>query len=229
MNNRNFLIILICAVISSGLHLYLSARAQSLSSGQVDQSSICHINDRLNCDAALASDYSQVAGLHLSDLGFATNFIIVLLSFALMGGLVEQASRMMLALIGFSSLSVLASLVMLVLSLFTIQVFCPFCVILYLFSFIIMACVFPAIKKNFLLSSIKTMNFRFLAGLILAWLITAILSHLVFINLNNTASSKQSVQANVLDWMSAPIKITSQTPLLTYGKKFCRKNQFEGH
>ena len=219
MNNRSFLVILICAIISSGLHLYLSARAQSISTGQVDQTSICHINDRLNCDAALASDYSQIAGLHLSDMGFATNFMIILLAFSLMGGLVEHAPRMMLALIGFSGLSALASLVMLALSIFLIKIFCPFCLILYLFSFIIMAAVYPTIKKTFLFSSIKTVNIRFLSGLILAWVITGILSHLVFINLNNTESSKQLVHTNVLDWLSAPIKNTSKIPLLKYGKK----------
>ena len=217
--NKNFFIILICAIISSGIHLYLSSRAQSISAGQINESSICHINDRLNCDVALASEYSQFAGLHLSDLGFATNFIIALLAFTLISGLVEQAPRIILALVGFSGLSVLASLVMMLLSGLFLKVFCPFCLILYLLSFVIMIFMWPVFKKKFLLSSIKTLNFRFLSGLLLAWLITGILSHLIFINLSNTASSKQVVHVNFLDWLSAPIKNTSKAPLLKYGKK----------
>ena len=217
--NKNFFIILICSIISSGIHLYLSSRAQSISAGQINESSICHINDRLNCDVALASDYSQFAGLHLSDMGFATNFIIALLAFTLISGLVEQAPRIILALLGLSGLSVLASLVMILLSGLFLKVFCPFCLILYLLSFVIMISMWPAFKKKFLLSAIKTLNFRFLSGLLLAWVITGILSHLIFINLSNTASSKQVVHVNFLDWLSAPIKNTSKTPLLKYGKK----------
>ena len=217
--NKKLFIILLCATVSAGLHIYLSFRAQSLSAGKTDPSSICHINDQLNCDAALASDYSQFAGLHLSDIGFATNFIIALLALTLMNGLVAQAPRLLLALIGFSGLSALASIVMLIISALWLKVFCPFCIILYLLSFIILGCIWPTIKKNLLLSSIKILNFRFISGILLAWLITGILSHLIFINLSNTQSSQQTVHTNFLDWLSAPIKNTTEAPLLKYGEK----------
>jgi len=88
-----------------------------------------------------------------------------------------------------------------------------------------MASVFPAIKKTLLLSAIKTVNIRFFCCIILAWILTGILSHLVFVNLSNTTSSSQLIRANVLDWLSAPIRSTSQAPLLKYGKKPDSKNQ----
>ena len=224
---KYFFIILVCAGISSGLHLYLSFRTQAVLAGKAESSSICHINDQLNCDTALASEYSQIAGLHLSDMGFATNLIIALLAFMLLNSLREQAPRILLALTAFSTASASASLVMLMLSLFALKVFCPFCLILYLLSFVILACLYLTINKKLLLSAVKKTTFRFIAGCSLAWLSISLLSCLIIMHLNKSQADPKTVRVQLLDWLSAPEKSTAKAPLLTSGQKNTSKDSIK--
>ena len=173
--------IFICSLISISFDLYLSSRSYSLSADAVGKSAICHINDPLNCDNALASDYSEFAGIPLSDWGFATHLLIALLSFMLIIGWVEKPSFFWLALVSLSVLSTAASLIMMSISAFVIHLFCPFCIILYVLSFIIVACALFASKQYLSLAHIKEARL-FLPATFIILVLTGYLSHLIFMN-----------------------------------------------
>ena len=140
----------VCALLSVSLHFYLSQRSYSMSADKAKQSSLCHINSAINCDHALNSSYSKVAGIPVSNFGFALNLIIAIFSLLLINKSYEKLIRP--AFIVFSLLSVLASVIMLNISVFVLHLFCPVCVILYILSFII---AFFVLFRSQTLSSLK--------------------------------------------------------------------------
>ncbi len=209
---RNILLIFVLALVSCGLHLYLSKRMQSITIGKVGHSNICYISDQFSCDSTLASSYSQFAGLHVSDWGFATNFMILLFSLSLMWGLAE-AYKAWLALFFFSSLSVLASIVMLAISFFVINLFCPVCIALYGLSFLVFG-ILLLDRENILFSQWKSLFPKFLLSVFGAWILVGFLNHLIFVSTKNQGSVKKIVSSNMQDWLSAPRKNIEGEPLL---------------
>lgn len=213
---KKIYIILICSLVSMGFHIYLSERSYSIASDKVDSSTICHINNTWNCDNSLTSSYSEFLGIPLSNWGFSTHVIIALLSLLLLIGWTENATLIWLTLSCVASLSAGASLVMLSISLFVLNLFCPFCVILYVLSFVIAISAFPAAKHSFSFLSFKKARLL-LPGTFITLIITAIITHLIFMNTYNIKSVDKIVRSNVMDWSSSPVKYSKETPLLTAG------------
>ena len=213
---KNLYIIFICSVLSIGLHLYLSSRSYNLASDKVTGSSICYINSSFNCDNTLNSSFSEFMGIPLSDWGIATHVIIAYLAFFLIIGWTESIPLMWFVLGAFSALSAGASLVMLGISAFIINLFCPFCMVLYLLSFVTFICAFLSGKQYFLLSLVKK-SYLFISGVGLTWILTGILIHLIFINTHDIKSVEETIKLNVMDWTSAPIKQSGEKALLIQG------------
>ena len=216
---KHILIIFICALSSIGFHTYLSLRGQALINGDVQGSSICRINDYLNCDNALASDYTTFAGLPISDWGVATGVMIASLSGALLLGFVENIAATWIALAFFVYLSAGASLVMLSISIFILHLFCPFCVILYVLSFLIAAFYFIAFPRDQQISKAitqlwKNKQWKWITSVLVSWTVLAILSYMIFLQVGNNRLASQYAQSFFLDWKSAPVKTTNIQPLL---------------
>ncbi len=221
---KHILIIFICALSSIGFHIYLSLRGQALINGDIHGSSICRINNYLNCDNALASDYTTFAGLPLSDWGIATGIMIAYLSGALLLGLVENIATTWLALAFLIYLSAGASLVMLGISIFILHLFCPFCLILYVLSFIIAGFYWIAFPREQQMSQAitqlwKNKQWKSVTSLLIPWIVLAILSYVICRQIGNTrlAGAGRPAQSFFLDWKSAPVKKTNIQPLLEKG------------
>lgn len=221
---KHTLIIFICALSSIGFHIYLSLRGQALINGDVQGSSICRINDYLNCDNALASDYTTFAKLPISDWGAATGVMIASLSGALLLGFVENIAATWLALAFFVYLSAAASLVMLGISIFVLHLFCPFCLILYVLSFLIAGFYFLAYPREQQISKAitqlwKNKQWKWITSLLIPWIILAILSYMICLQISNdnTRLAGRPTQSFFLDWQSAPVKTTNIQPLLEKG------------
>jgi len=213
---KNLYIILICSLISACLHLYLSNRSYSLSNDKVTESSLCHVNNQISCDNVLVSKYSDLLGIPISNWGFATHLIILLISLLLMASLVESISLMWLIISGFSLLSAGASLIMLGLSTLVLKSFCPICIVLYLLSFIVIPFIIKPLKEHFSIALLKEKYLFFLTQGAL-YISIAFLSHLVFINAYDLKSSKKAIKFYIMDWQSSPVKKTKEKPLLTAG------------
>ena len=211
---KNLYIISICSFIAIGFHLYLSSRSYSLSADKVEESNICHISSSLNCDNVLASEYSELANIPISNWGFATHLLIALLSLTLLIGWAEKPALLWVSLSSLSLLSALASLVMLSISIFILHVFCPFCIILYLLSFIILACTFFSAKIS--ISSLKEARL-FVPSVFFVLILISFMSHLIFTNTYNIQSVQKTVKLNMMDWKSSPVKSTEEKALLTTG------------
>ena len=215
---RPLTLICICATISMALHLYLSNRAESLAAGAVNEpSSICHINEHFNCDSTLISNYSHFAGTHLSNWGFATHLIIAFLSLILIAGWTENRQSLSVALWAFSLLSFVASLIMLSISYFILHAFCMLCCILYVLSFIILLILLLTMRQPLFLPALKHTQPLTLVIIVCFWAGSSILSHLVFIKINDTKSSTEIVKAHFQDWLDSPVKNTEEKALLLSG------------
>ena len=208
-------IIFLGSLLSIFLHLYLSDRSYSISSDKVKTSSLCHINESLNCDNTLTSPYSEFAGLPLSNWGFATYFIIALLSLLLILGWSESPNLITFTINVLTITSVITSLIMFSISLFILNSFCPFCIILYLLSFIIAISAF-LLYKPLSLAVIKKSRLL-LPGTFISLALTALLTHSIFTKIHNIKPAKAIVQSNVKDWMSAPVKHSQEKALLETG------------
>ena len=208
--------ILFCSLLSIGFHLYLSERSYSIATDEVEASTICYISHSWNCDNTLNSPYSEFADIPLSNWGFSTQFIIVLLSLLLLIGWTENATLTWLILSCFATVSAGASLIMLGISLFLLRSFCPFCIILYFLSFVIITCVFLSIKQIFPLPSFRKLRLP-LSIFFTLMVLTTILTHLIFINIHNIKSTEKIVKSNVMDWISASVKHSTEKALLTTG------------
>ena len=215
MKNKLY-IIFICSLLSIGFHLYLNSRSYSLATDKVSGPTICYISDSVNCDNVLTSNYSEFAGIPISNWGGATHLIIAFLSLCLLIGWTEKPSLLLSILNYFAFLSAGASLVMLGISGLVLHLFCPVCIILYLLSFIVVACVLPSVKQAFSLSSLKTIRLL-LPSFFIVWVLIGVLLHLMFINTYNVKSITQTVKFNVMDWASAPVKKNKEEALLTTG------------
>ena len=217
MNMKSKLyIILICSLLSMGFQLYLSERSYSIASDKVEGSTICYINDSWNCDNTLTSSYSEFIGIPLSNWGFSTHLIIALLSLLLLIGWAENSSLIWLTLSSFASISAGASLIMLSISLFVLRLFCPFCVILYILSFVIAICCFFSNKNSFSFLPFKKAKLL-LSSSFIALILTTIITHLIFMSTHNIKSTDKIVQSNLMDWNSAPVKQSKEKALLTAG------------
>lgn len=211
-------IIFLGALIAIMLHLYLSNRSYSIASDKIKTSFLCHINDSLNCDNALTSSYSEFAGLPVSNWGFAIHFIIIILSLLLILGWSDSPKLITFTLNILTVTSAIASLIMFSISLFILNSFCLFCIILYLLSFIIAISAF-LLYKPLSLATIKKHRFL-LPGALISVVLTAFLVHSIFTKIHNIKPAKTIVKSNVKDWMSAPVKHSQEKALLETGPSY---------
>ena len=216
MKNKFFIILVIffCSCVSVVLHGYLSMRGGNLIKGGVAGSSLCQINSTFNCDNTLATRYSQFLGLPLSDWGLALNALLAVITFIVLSGMIEGPATV-LAVIGFlTALSAGASLLLLSVSYFVLNMFCPVCIVLYILSFI-SAWVFYTghfVKslRNFFAGSLKEvfkkLDKNFLIGCVSALAGAALLSNRIFLHLTGANTAQKRVPALVLDWKASPLK-----------------------
>ena len=220
---KNLVIILISALASSGLHLYLSSRAQMILAGDWKPSPICHINEKLNCDTALASNWSKIGGIFLSDAGFGLNAVMAVSAMALLMSPAAELRALWLVLLAFSPLSAFSSLFLLGVSSLILNSYCPFCLLLYGLSFLILICVTPLFFKKTFLKDLFKNHFRFktIAGALGSFAVLTILCHLVFSHIGGGKSAEQRAKLYFKDWLSAPKKDLQNlpSPLLAFGQK----------
>ena len=192
------------ALLSCFGHFYLAKRAYQLSAGLAEKSTVCHINENINCDQALLSPYAKIFNISLSDFGFAFNlavFLLILFSFKF--NLNDYWKNLLFYL---SALIALSSVGMAVLSLIH-SLYCPVCWSLYLFSFIILAGLFFAFRSilrsplTFILQALKEKSSYLLALII--FLVTLFL-HMSFVNAYDLKDKKEIISALIADWHYEP-------------------------
>ncbi len=212
---KSLLLIGVLSVLSMGIHLYLSHRSHALSSGSFKSSLICPSQSSLSCDKTLISPYSQIGKIPLSTWGFAAHLIMFLLIFTLLIGWSEKQNLLLNLLKIMVVLSALASLGMLMVSVFVLNSFCLLCCLLYLISFVVL-------WLGRRIGDFKTGVLQGLtqsgrvAGLALGgYFAFTFLTHAVFLKIYDNRSVQKMSQAYFQDWLNAPFQQIQGQALLS--------------
>jgi len=200
-------------LLSCAGHFYLAQRAYKLSAGFAGASPICNINEKINCDQALLSPYAKIFDMSISDFGFSIHLILAFLLIILFQfGLGSFWKNLCFYL---SSLIALSSALMIFISL-SQSLYCPICWSLYVISFLTLALLFLAFKKELTWAFFKTAltekNSYFIAG---SFFILSLFLHASFVNTYDLKDKKEILTSIFRDWQSEPISYIEQTPLLS--------------
>ena len=210
---------LICALLSASLHVYLSKRSYELRAGTAEESLICGISEKINCDSALLSSYSEVLGLSLSVFGFALNLALGFILLGLFLQWIGEAfwKNFSIYLSGFIAT---VSLAMIGISLYH-KLYCPVCWTTYVLSFIGFFAVYKAFKKSrlsgdFILEALKDKRSWLFAGISLGG---AFFLHIFFMAGLGLKDIEKTVKTTLIDWRrEEPFPFTAPA-LLTLGQK----------
>ena len=127
--------LLVSLLATIGVFIYLTLHHYDVKLG-VGGGSICSISSAINCDAAAASAYAEVAGIPIAILGGV--FHLILLGFILFYafGWISGSPYLQKILRGMLLSSAAVSVMMAVISAVLVKVACPFCVAGYVLSFL---------------------------------------------------------------------------------------------
>lgn len=132
-------IILLATVITLLTHNYLADRHYQVGLGLAIEDSICNINSSFNCDNVNTSVYSEFLGIPMAIWGLATLFYFMLL--ALLAAFGKRGTHYAPSVYYLSVFIALTSVVMGLISIFSLGQYCLFCITAYLLSFITLAAV----------------------------------------------------------------------------------------
>ncbi len=122
-----------------GLHFYLTFHYHQVQLGTAEGPSTCNINSTFNCDSVAVSDFSAVSGIPIAAFGFSTNLVLALLLLLVLFRLTETPEKLMRMSFYLSGFSVLASVVMGLISITQLSTYCLYCIGLYVLSILLFA------------------------------------------------------------------------------------------
>jgi protein-disulfide isomerase/uncharacterized membrane protein len=135
--NKKYAVVIIGILLAILTHAYLTNHYYPLKYGMAPTESFCKMGDKLDCDVAAASAYSNIFGVPLSVFGIVFHFLLLLLVVGVWTGLVERRERTLRVATGLAGASALGSIFLAVISATQLAAWCPFCILAYVFSFII--------------------------------------------------------------------------------------------
>lgn len=207
--------LLALVAIAASLQLYLSIHYYQLHSPEGASSSICNINKVFNCDAVSISSFSSIAGIPISNLGFSLHLLLLGLLILNILSPSNSKKRLQVAL-SLSSFSLLGSIIMAGISLLFLNVYCIFCIALYVLSILIWLALKKLIPESKL--NIKTFfNIQLLTKPMLSILVLSFLSHILLAGPTNTKESNKQIAFIIEEWESNPYITITQRPMLTLG------------
>lgn len=123
-------------LLAIAVHIYLSIHYYDIQLGTSSGSAICNVSSTLNCDAVAASSYSSVYGLPVSVLGITSNAVLFLFILVASLGLTSDKEKLFRYSLYLSSLIAFASIIMGTIAATKLAVYCLFCILAYILSFI---------------------------------------------------------------------------------------------
>lgn len=217
MFKRKVDLLIISLVITIGLFVYLTIHHFSLKLG-LGGSSLCEISSKINCDATATSRFAELFHLPIALWGAVFHLIILsaLIFYRLGWTLPTNYLRYFLRFCFLFAAA--ASLCMGLISSFVIQVFCPFCLASYLFTFINLALgwslIHPQIDFDFKAYFSEHKTFPILLALVpvLTWILTGM------INENyGLAELQKRIPEVIRQWQTADSNDFDLTTGIQYG------------
>lgn len=192
-------------------HIYLLIEHFNLKFGQTTGSSLCDINELFSCSTIAASRFSEFLGVPMALWGVLVNgLLLILIS---MWPFVEPdrkslARRNLLLLSGFT---VGTSLVMGSISIFALSKLCPFCIMTYVLSVVILTAFWVGSKEQQSPTASKSIfeNFHFsdIKPLLIGGVVVFVGGFIIDNQVRNSYGAKNMdafVQSQVQEWLSNP-------------------------
>ncbi len=212
MKKHKILLAFFLVLISLFFHFYLMNTHYNFVYGG-SKSSVCSINETLNCESVSISPYAYILGIPLATLGFSFHIIFILF-FAFYAFSEDKKQSSLRWIKTLSVISLAMSLVMGAISFLLMNTYCVFCMSLYVLSVIIFLLLWwePQRPRFIQLQDIKWKNavILFFAIPVLAFLVDDMNTR----DIKNKTSSL--VRDAINNWENAP-SISFQNPILTEG------------
>ncbi|MBE8221938.1 MAG: thioredoxin domain-containing protein [Bdellovibrionales bacterium] len=207
--------LLISVIASIGLQLYLSLNYYQLHSLKGAGDSICNINKIFNCSAVSASSFSNIAGIPISNIGLSLHLVLLALIVLNIFSPSSSKNRLKISL-GLASISLLGSVVMAAVSFMFLNVYCIFCIGLYILSIIIWL-LLKKLVPEFKFNIQSFFNKNFILKPLISIAVLSFFSHILLSGPKEDKKLNKQINFIVEEWEHGP-KITLKTkPMLTMG------------
>ncbi len=156
MKNKNTLLnlLLVTLLISAGVYGYLTYHHYAVKIG-TPGGSLCQVSATLNCDAAAASSYAEMAGIPIALVGVVFSVFMVLFIALIKFGAIETTNYVKSLLITVFGASVIFTLFLGYITFTQLKAVCPFCLAGYILSFLQLGLIYAYAKEP---------NFKFALG-----------------------------------------------------------------
>ncbi len=208
------ILVLILVILGVWIALVLELR----SSGHHIGEGICKAKEIFNCEAVTSSKWSQIFGVKLSTLGLFYYLFLFFICFCSFFGRLFFVDKLKNVLSLFVLISSVLSLYYFIISKFVIGALCPFCIMLYVLSLVLLVVVFYGNSVSDFIKSVKD-GLRFLITL-----------PVKFFNKNSFKENGFSLITIILSLVAA-CSLTITLPPMLYVKKEIpvELSQFQKH
>lgn len=210
------------AALSIILHAYLAFHYYPIKFGFSSGPSMCNVSATFDCDAVAASTHSAVFGIPLAVWGAAANLILFFMVLGQWIGWSDHPERLRRWGIVLAGSSVLASLIMGIISATKLNNYCLICIALYALSVVVFEAYRRTLQEPFFsqlganighfYNDSKGIAVGFVAIPVVAYVI-----HYSFLEAYGVAQVGQVIQRSIADWKSAPEVNFTVPPALTSG------------
>ncbi len=207
--SKFLLFAMIATLIGVGVHIYLTLHYYDIKFGLSAGDSMCNINEVLNCDAVTASRFSAFLGVPIALWGAMTNLVLLYFLGVSRFNLVQDPDRTSRYALLLSGVTVLASVVMAVISVTAMSNLCIFCITAYVLSiigFIFTWMGAEDVSAENISNDIKDIftSERWVAGFLLAIPAFAFLANIMYLESHGLSDVEKMAKEKVAYWQVAP-------------------------
>lgn len=203
------------------IFMYLAYHYYPVKFGFSSGPSVCSINATFDCDAVAASQYSAFLNVPLAIWGAAANLVIFVMVLLQWWGWSEHPERLRRWTFILISGTLLASVVMGLISL-NLHSYCLFCISSYVLSLISFLCYRATLHEPFFASLPDDFSSLFSESrwIVIAYAavpVLAFLGHRIMMDSFGVTEIDKIVEASVIDWKTAPHIDLNVAPALAEG------------
>ncbi|UOF01928.1 vitamin K epoxide reductase/DsbA family protein [Bdellovibrio reynosensis] len=209
--NRNKLLLMsiLTTMAAIGVHIYLTIHFYGIKYGTAEGPSFCNINEVMNCDAVTASKFSAFLGVPIALWGVVTNLVLLYFIFVTRSRLTQDTAKTSRYTFLISLITVVASVVMGLISFTAIGNLCIFCIAAYIFSIIGFVGIWLT-TEDLNASNIKEdikdifVTERWVAGFLIAIPAFAFLGNFMYLESSGLAQLEKVAAEKVAYWQVSP-------------------------
>lgn len=221
--SKYLLVAMIATLIAVGVHIYLTLHYYDIKFGLSAGDSMCNINEVLNCDAVTASKFSSLLGVPVALWGVMTNLVLLYFLAVTRFNLVQEPDRTSRYALLLSGVTLVASVVMGVISITAMSNLCIFCISTYVLSIVGFAFAWMGaedVSAENISNDIKDIftTEKWVAGFLLSIPAFSFLANIMYLESHGLSDMEKMAKEKVAYWQVAPQQNFDLTKGLTLQK-----------